>query len=744
MPRLVSVSFPVLLATALAAQSNTVPGLDGRLAVVDNLTTQRGWRRGPAYPNGTSGAAMLNTMCNPGTVTIPWYAAWDNGQPMGENHPKFGFLLVRVANDRIEQISDRSFCKHAFTSTNSPGCGTCQNPGTGQLLGINCSDTYGLGNSADRNWLGPAHEINPWLGTWDATGSYFDVGDAGTGTVDDIKSFSQTGFDNVKNRITIQESDLLTPGASYFYGIHLVHEGEALANRWDNLASRGCVPSWNGSNWTFSNNAVGQVYGSILQHWTGATLDSDSNGNDDGRFFVAVKVTPLGGGQYHYEYAVHNADNHRGGASFSVPIDPAGTASNFTFGDIDGNPLNDWTGARVGNQIVFTAPAGNPLDWNTIYNFGFDCDVQPSTGLCEIDQARVGPGALSVTVTTKVPSGVPGADYAVVGQGCGECNSSFYEAGGFDLANTKVKLTYNAGTYQVSVSTANFVTPTGGDLNQGDDDQDVFNLPFALPYPGGSTTQLRICSNGFISPAGDNGTAWTPSVGAFLGGNPRWAPCWRDLTPSGANDVYAQVVGGIAYVTWLNVPNYGQGGSSSNTFQVQFHPNGDVHIVYQNMSVSGTEYLVGWTRGGGATDPGARDLSVDVVAGFATCTSDSSSITMSASDRPILNTSLDLQLGNLPGSTVGGVMVFSPTEIPGGFDLTNILAMEGCFAYQLPDILSSFFLASAPSYDWAFFVPNDVSLVGQTTMFQGLMIAPGLTTSGFLTSNGVRLLYGLQ
>jgi hypothetical protein len=178
--------------------------------------------------------AMLNEMCNPGTVTIPWQAA------MQPNHPKFGFLIVRVVGDRIEQISDRSFVKHAFTSTNYSGsCGTCQNPGTGSVMGINCADTYGAGNNADRTWLGPAPEIDPWLGTWNPIGSYFDIGDpAQSGGLvlppDGVRSLNTSGFDNVKNRVTVQEPDLLTAGAAYFYGIHLIHQGEAVANRGDN------------------------------------------------------------------------------------------------------------------------------------------------------------------------------------------------------------------------------------------------------------------------------------------------------------------------------------------------------------------------------------------------------------------------------------------------------------------------------------------------------------------------------
>jgi len=405
---------PSLLA-GLSAQANTVPGLDGRLTNIGNPT--RYGHRGPAYPNGEVGMAFSNTMCNPGSVNIPWF------QAMQPNHPKFGFIVVRVANDKIEQINEWSFCKHAFLSVNVNGsCGSCQNPGTGQLMGLNCSDTYGAGNNASRTWLGPPEEIDPWLGTWDPVGSYFDIGDPSQpgypAPADGVRSLSQGIFDSVDNRVTIDEIDLTTAGASYYYGLQLIHEGEALSARGDNLAHRGLNATHNGSQWSFSNNSEGQDDGTILKRWPGATIHSASNGLDDGRFFVASKVTSLGGGNYHYEYAIHNVDNSRAGASFRVPIDAGATASNFSFGDIDTDGSNDWSMARVGNEVVFTATASNPLEWNTIYNFGFDADYPPGLSTAEVDEARPGAGANFVTIQTEVPGGSTIATFSKYGTGC--------------------------------------------------------------------------------------------------------------------------------------------------------------------------------------------------------------------------------------------------------------------------------------------------------------------------------------
>ncbi|MCA8977223.1 MAG: hypothetical protein KDC98_21050, partial [Planctomycetes bacterium] len=420
MIRHLALSFLVAMAAgaSLVAQANTISGLDGHLAAIDSLTYFG--RRG-SHPNGEVGMAMQTTVCNSGSVNIDWFAA------MQPNHPKFAFLVARVANDRIEQISDRrTFCKHVFQASFANGtCGTCQNPGSTTLLGVNCSDTYGQAINADRYWLAPAAEIDPWLGTWNPIGSYFDVGDPlQVGyplAADGVRSLVISSFDSVKNRITVDEQDLLITGASYYYGMQLVIGGEALANRGDNMAHRGFLPAWNGASWSISDSSVGQQHGSILGRWPGASVHSGTNGADDGRIFVASKVTALGGGAYHYEYAVHNVDSSRGVSAFRVPIDASATASNFTFGDVDNDPANDWSAARVGNFVVFSVSSmamTNTLEWNTIFNFGFDADFAPGAAMCELDAARIGPGALWTSVQAEVPSITTIASFAKFGQGC--------------------------------------------------------------------------------------------------------------------------------------------------------------------------------------------------------------------------------------------------------------------------------------------------------------------------------------
>ena len=399
----------------LVAQSNTVNGLDGNLF---DISSPRYWgRRGPAYPGGEIGFSARNDMCNPGTVTIPWQAA------MQPNHPKFGFMITRQSGGRMVQISDWSYIKHAFTSlnTNSGPCLPCTNPFTGTVMGIGCSDVYANSNNGDRYYLGPPGELNPWLGTWNPVGSYFDRGDpmvAPPANNDGLRSLTNTqvgAFDAVKNRVTVKESELGLAGATYYYQIHLVHQGEALAKRGDNLRTRGLSMTWNGTGWTTSS--VGSsVNGSVLLQWAGSTYNSAANGLDDGQFAVAVKVSGPVNGLYHYEYAVQNIDNYRGGAAFRLPLCAGARVLNLGCRDIDYDPLNDWTSSVTSNEIAFLASATNAHRWNQLFNFWFDCDVAPAPGNATIDQADPGAGALTFTVPTQAPLLQPTIH---LGGGCG-------------------------------------------------------------------------------------------------------------------------------------------------------------------------------------------------------------------------------------------------------------------------------------------------------------------------------------
>lgn len=409
-----------VLLPPLFAQQNAAPGTDINLYDVGSSTIYG--RRGPAYPGGEVGIGFGHSFCNAGTVHVPWATSPTTSGLMTDVHFKIAYLLARESNGRMVQVSTRdSYVKHSRVTYNlgSSNCGTCQS-GPTSTFRIGCYDAYSTGFNGNRFNLGPSNEINPWLGSWDPVGSYFDRGDpevAGAAASDGTQSLTNaqvSAFDAVKNRVTVSESELSQPGM--FYGqVHQVCEGEPVANRGNNLLSDRLTFTWSGTAWSTSN--VGSpVAGSVLTRWAGATSNLGGNGVEDGRFLVAVKVTGPVAGMWHYEYAVHNIDNHRGGASLRIPVCPTARVTNFGFKDVDNDPLNGWTMNRSGGEVAILAAANNPLDWNCIYNVWFDSDAAPVAGIVSIDQARLGAGALTVDVAAQVPS-LLGTEY--LGDGCG-------------------------------------------------------------------------------------------------------------------------------------------------------------------------------------------------------------------------------------------------------------------------------------------------------------------------------------
>ncbi|HEX5053130.1 MAG TPA: hypothetical protein VFZ65_15250 [Planctomycetota bacterium] len=732
-----------LLAAPAVCQSNAVPGMDAQVYEVTDIAYYG--RQGAAYPNGEAGFMVGHSHCNSGTVNIPW--ASTSGGLMIDTYPKIAFLLARESGGRMVQISDRGHSKHSPTPFNfsSGPCAPCTSTG-GPFFFVGCSDTYGSGTNAGQYALGPNEEIDPWLGSWNPVGSYFDRGDpsvGGAAAMDGVRSLTSSmvsAFGPVKNRIVVRESELLA-GASYYAEVHLVIKGEPVANRANNLRTRPVSITGTGGSW--SVGTIGpSAFGSVLTRWSGATTDIGGNGNDDGRFEVGVKVTGPVGGMWHYEFAVHNIDNNRGGASLRIPVDAAATVQNPGFRDIDADPLDDWTYSRTATEIAFTASATNPLDWNTIYNCWFDCSVAPSFGFVDIDEARVGPGMLSVQVASQVPSGIPAATVQTVGTSCGECASTIYEefgAGGFDLGGRSMTLTLSGGTYTAQETPAAFVPPTGPSLGLTDDSQATVVLPFSLPYPGGSTNQLVVCSNGFISPVNGNGTAFTPSASAFLAGLPRWAAAWHDFLPNASGNVLVDSSPSQVLVTWSNVPHFGN--SLTSTFQYQFLPNGTVRMLWTSMTVAGNGYVVGWSPGAVVQDPGSRDLSATLSVPFTLCSGSFSGIGLGVSDRPILGTMIEWQITGIPAGSGFAALMRSVTQAAPPIDLTAA-GMPGCFAHVLAPI-ATLYGSPGSSVQQAEMIPNNASLIGFVLVGQAISYSPPLTPLGLVASNAIVLTLGL-
>jgi len=141
-------------------------------------------------------------------------------------------------------------------------------------------------------------------------------------------------------------------------------------------------------------------------------------------------------------------------------------------------------------------------------------------------------------------------------------------------------------------------------LNLGDDDYVEVSLPFAFPFCGYSYNSVYVGSNGYLT-FGSGDTDYSETVGEFLSDQPRIAPLWDDLNPSGGGSITAMTVGADFVVTYSNVPEFPATGG--NNFTVTLHADGSFDVEYG--AVTALDGLAGRSEGGGVADPGETDLS---------------------------------------------------------------------------------------------------------------------------------------
>src|SRR5262249_21277810 len=131
---------------------------------------------------------------------------------------------------------------------------------------------------------------------------------------------------------------------------------------------------------------------------------------NDGLFIIGFKATDLGGGQWHYEYALYNMNCDRSAKGFHVPVPSGVTVINIGFHDVDyhsGEPYSPqgWSGSCCSGSMdwdtqAFGAnPNANSLRWGTLYNFRFDANAPPKFANASIDLFKPGsPSSVSVQI----------------------------------------------------------------------------------------------------------------------------------------------------------------------------------------------------------------------------------------------------------------------------------------------------------------------------------------------------------
>ncbi|MHC4992337.1 MAG: hypothetical protein ACYTGC_15295, partial [Planctomycetota bacterium] len=345
---------------------------------------------------GISAFSFASDYCNIGDAVEPVV-------PLTSDHPVFTTNLYRLMNGRFEHVG-MGWVKHTWGADIDTTCGSCEEPGSLQILGVGCSDVYGSGQNGDQanyppemSGLGPRSDINPSTGQF--AFPYTTQGVTG---------------DVLYKRLQVRDDELepsLNPGASYFGELHFIGAHDAQAgNGTNNMCYQPIVVGKYGELLFTDDVRPGR---NPLEGWQEfqptvflQTLDVPG----DGRLVLGFDCTDDGEGTWHYEYALYNLNSHRAAGSFAIPIDLTTTVTNIGFHDVDYHSGEIYDGTNWSYQLAdglltwATQPFeenenANAVRWATVYNFRFDADVAPTAVTAALGLFRPGdPEQLEVAV----------------------------------------------------------------------------------------------------------------------------------------------------------------------------------------------------------------------------------------------------------------------------------------------------------------------------------------------------------
>jgi hypothetical protein len=337
------------------ATSSLVPGPDIIVSTVGNTSGSSIQKYGTV--GNTTGYAVTTVSCNIGTANAIWIDC-TSGTSCNQ-HPVIGQNMYRLktvaGSTRFEQIG-MSWLKHGFCAADAYNGTTCPGTyvpnGSCDWLGFFATDTYGSGLNGSQPSLGPRSEINAWTGAF---------------PYPYVLNWSLTG-DAIYKRLQVPNADIdpsQNIGAQYWCEVQYVATDEPDGNKYINvsyrsvaLGAQGDTPP--GSNILFNGTTVQQL--PAINAWAvadpGVTITPiDVPG--DGRLYLGHKVTNLGGGQYHYEYALYNMNCDGSVQSVSVPVSNSVTLSNTGFRDVpyhSGEPYSgtDWSAVNASGAVTWS------------------------------------------------------------------------------------------------------------------------------------------------------------------------------------------------------------------------------------------------------------------------------------------------------------------------------------------------------------------------------------------------------
>jgi lysyl endopeptidase len=530
--------------------------------------------------------------------------------------------------------------------------------------------------------------------------------------------------------------------------------------------------------WNYRNTTCGGTGANLSQFTTGATFRSTATATD----FTLVElnqtpnpawgVTYLGWNRGTGDATAATAIHHPSGDAKKISFEYQATTTT-TYGgtavpgngthirviDWDdgttepgssGSPLFDQNKRVIGQLHGGSAACGNNLsDWYGRFSGSWTGGGTNATRLSNwLDPLNTGALTLDTLVSG---SGGTVAAATPYGAGCYSTQGAFaqtFAASTFDLSGTATTTVGRsfvpiANGFTVQAGPNAWFTPVSANLGLGDDAVSaVLTLPFAFNFPGGSTTQVRMCSNGYLWLNGATTTAdFSPTAAELAGGVARFAPAWMDLNPVQGGSCHYDIdpSNTAVYCTWNNVPHYTTGTvGAGNTFQVVLRSNGSAEYRWRSVPNQIGACVVGWSRGASAT-PADRDLSAS---GPFQVTVDASGLAFNPVNRPVLGTTQTINLTGLtaPASSIG-LVVIGFAQVTPALNLVSIGAPD-CFLHASSTVIQTLFPLGA-STPWNLVIPNTPSLSNSHVYVQGAaLVPPGSNAFGLLTANGVDLLLG--
>jgi hypothetical protein len=351
---------------------------------------------------GRSSYSFGATACNVGDVEMIW-------QGNTNHHPIISPNIFRLKDGRFEQIA-LGWMKHGFGSATENLCCNCQDPGTSQIIGVGCADTYANCQNGWQNaitsggnlvsGIGPRSDINPVTGAfaWPYT------------------LFNDTGNDIYKRPqpLIADLEPSQNAGARYYAEVHYITPDEgAIAKHYNNASHREMVvDNFLGGPQMWDLDFIG---GTLIgepglfawQNADATVLLDNVEDAEGGRFWVGSNAYDNLDGTWDYEYALYNMNSRIGANSISIPT--GGSISNVGFHDVETPDTSystvDWPGIIGAGTVDWATGSGanaNAIRWGTVFNFRFTSDQPPTTGQVTIGEYLAG-GTLNADA--KVPDG---------------------------------------------------------------------------------------------------------------------------------------------------------------------------------------------------------------------------------------------------------------------------------------------------------------------------------------------------